>query len=528
MTLTAGGGRVLYNVIREAMHDAGLSFRNVDNNAVLIWNDTIKDCDYFSALLPYQVVNRLPEVNILCRKAPFIRLIQRLLQFFPKGFTFVPKSFILPEQLSEFTSYRAGSQKKFIVKPDNGSLGWGIQILEPSQPLAQNTGLAIAQEYVESYLVDETKFDLRIYVLIKSVDPLQIYVFRGGIARFCSQKSEAQSIYSQLTNTAVNKQNPEADLNNITRMVSDVFKGLSKEGVNTSRLWQRIDEAIILSIFSAYPFLYKGQTRHCPSYGYTRCFQILGFDVLIDEKLNPIILEVNYRPSLECDTPDERAMKRKMLSDAIKIGAPLSAIQKILPAEPITEKEKWVRYLESQPSVFSDIEQSLKSAEKDSGFVKVFPDKNHAHWQTWMKILERSKQLPAEVTGPHLLPIMPDKLFVYNDKDQIPHKPSHTTTLPPMTEAKPVPAAKIEPSTPQSTSISTPSLINKQEQQTVVRKTLNYHEKITTNLEPLPVNESVPSHNRPKPLLKGIQNAKKNAPVTKPNLKKSNLLRGKV
>ena len=37
------------------------------------------------------------------------------------------------------------------------------------------------------YLIDGLKFDLRIYCLIYGVDPLRIFIYNDGIARFATE-----------------------------------------------------------------------------------------------------------------------------------------------------------------------------------------------------------------------------------------------------------------------------------------------------------------------------------------------------
>ena len=49
------------------------------------------------------------------------------------------------------------------------------------------------------------------------------------------------------------------------------------------------------------------------------CFEILGFDIFLDESLKPWVIEVNNSPSFICDTPLDDKIKRGLLSDVIKI-----------------------------------------------------------------------------------------------------------------------------------------------------------------------------------------------------------------
>lgn len=368
-------GKVLYNVVRSAFQKAGLIFypnantsvsNNTNNNqstnsnnnnnyhfeikndrAVLVWFDTIRDLDYFTILKPWQVVNRLPQANVICRKAPFVRIIQRIQPFFPQLYQFLPKSYILPLQKDQFIQAVAKHDRKHIIKPDNGSLGAGIIILEKKMSYSPASYLAIAQEYVESYLIDQTKFDLRIYCLVSSINPLKVFVYRGGVARFCSQPVDStDSVFSQLTNTAVNKTNPNIQkIESITQMVNDVFEKLKKKNnVDIEAVWKKIDKAITLTILAAYNYLLQGEEEVCKPCGYSRCFQIFGFDVLLDQKLDPTIMEVNYRPSLETDTKDENSMKCEMLSSAMKIAAPLNEVQEFIRAKFINDKPNQSNY----------------------------------------------------------------------------------------------------------------------------------------------------------------------------------------
>lgn len=395
--MIATKGKLMFQTVLEAFHVAGIEYNDDDPSGILVWNDSVKEADYFSALKPYQIVNRIPQINMICRKAPFVRLIQRIQPVFPNLFTFLPNSFVLPFENARFTQITAKHDKRYIIKPDGGSLGLGIMILEPNMTYFPSTHLAIAQEYVESKTIDHTKFDLRIYALIACINPLRVYVYREGVARFCSSPVEKDDIYSKLTNTAVNRGNC-SNVSSITKTLSFVFEKLEEEGINTKDIWKKIDNAIILTIIAAHNYVLKTAHEVCPSYGLPRCFQILGFDVLLDEKLDPYILEVNYRPSLEFDTEEEKQLKIEMLSSAMKIAAPFKCLQPIVSGRTITWNDKnWTSFIEHNPDIVKKTKADRTAAVHASKFVRIFPTKT-AQNAEYERVLNAVKSIPATIS----------------------------------------------------------------------------------------------------------------------------------
>ena len=75
-----------------------------------------------------------------------------------------------------------------IVKPSNLSRGRGIYIVDDVSEVNLDEETAIVQWYVsDPLLINGHKFDLRIYVCVSSYEPLRIYVYKEGLARFASE-----------------------------------------------------------------------------------------------------------------------------------------------------------------------------------------------------------------------------------------------------------------------------------------------------------------------------------------------------
>jgi hypothetical protein len=304
---------------------------------ILIWFDTLRDrpAEFYHHLCAGQIVNRIPRTNLLCRKTTFARLIDRASEFAPDDFNFVPKSYLFPAELNSFNAMiemakSKGNSRlpKFIIKPEYGALGARISILPAGTP-CDCREYAVVQEYIEPKLADgpgpvprNTKFDFRIYTLIKSVDPLEVYVYREGLTRICAETYDKNTNFARLTNTAVNKR-AGVPLDSITKSLIQTFEQLYPVESTRKRIWQKIKDAILLSVIAAVPYLGlipdeadQAVLKDC------RCFQILGFDVLLDAHDKPYVIEVNYRPSLSRDTKLEEKLKLDLLIDTLWIVLP--------------------------------------------------------------------------------------------------------------------------------------------------------------------------------------------------------------
>ena len=70
----------------------------------------------------------------------------------------------------------------------------------------------IVQEYIPNpLLIDDLKFDVRIYVLMTSIEPLKLYIFEDGLVRFSTEKYSSRmedlaNVFIHLTNYTVNKE----------------------------------------------------------------------------------------------------------------------------------------------------------------------------------------------------------------------------------------------------------------------------------------------------------------------------------
>ena len=88
----------------------------------------------------------------------------------------------------------------YIFKPEAQAQGKGIKINEKVEEFEGKVG--IVQVYINNpLLIENLKFDLRIYVLIMGFDPLRIFIYDEGLGRFATAKyQKAKKIADHFNN----------------------------------------------------------------------------------------------------------------------------------------------------------------------------------------------------------------------------------------------------------------------------------------------------------------------------------------
>jgi tubulin polyglutamylase TTLL6/13 len=186
------------------------------------------------------------------------------------------------------------------------------------------------------YLIDNLKFDLRIYVMVYGVDPLRVFVFREGLARFATEeyvgpfRGNLDNLYMHLTNYAINKNSENFEANedsaeddvghkrSVTAVLKYIEENEKESGMTVEKMWNLIDDIAIKTLISAQPQL-------CHSYRSLQpddmensvCFEVLGFDIFIDDSLKPWLIEVNSLASFATDSPLDKKIKFDCIYEAL-------------------------------------------------------------------------------------------------------------------------------------------------------------------------------------------------------------------
>jgi len=281
-----------------------------------IWDSlpiTEKNSDVveFKKLNEMVKINQFPAMHELGRKD---RLFQNFAamrkKFGKKEFNFMPHTYILPNDKKKIAKQMAMNRDRFwIIKPPNLYCGMGIKVINSFKDIPNKKSQLCVQSYIKNpFLINNLKFDLRVYVLVTSVVPLRVYIYDEGLTRFATEEytnnpDQIENNFIHLTNFSINKDsekfvnnsNPEEPEGSKWTLTSlwNYFRSI---GIEKEPIWENIKDIVIKSILSAYSSLKNGFEENVSSM--YSCYKILGYDIFLDADLKAHLIEINTIPSL--------------------------------------------------------------------------------------------------------------------------------------------------------------------------------------------------------------------------------------
>ncbi|QFU02737.1 Tubulin-tyrosine ligase family protein [Halomonas sp. THAF5a] len=240
---------------------------------------------------------------------------------------FFPRAYVMPDDYHALQqAAQDHPEQRWILKPTNASKGKGVRVLTDvaEAPLARDW---LVQAYLANpHTIRGHKYVLRLYVLIASLDPLRVYLYRQGFAKLASEPwdpDDADNPFSQLTNPDINALNTDAEVP-VEFIDLDRYRAwLSDQGHDDATLFARIEDLVALTAISAVDAM-RARTAEAGA-DPRGCYELLGLDCLVDDTLTPWILECNLSPSLGiCAAPDtggrvEEAVKGGLVRDLVTL-----------------------------------------------------------------------------------------------------------------------------------------------------------------------------------------------------------------
>lgn len=250
---------------------------------------------------------------------------------FPESYDFCPTSYVMPQDQQSFLDEKARNPKViWISKPINSSCGKGVKLFCNIATMRMNVPRIISRYIMNPHLINRLKYDLRLYACVTCFCPLRIHLYNEGLVRFATlpfstKKKHIKKKFCHLTNYSVNKDSPffiqnqdaEDDGNGSKWSLRGLKLYWEQMGINSASIFENIKDVIIKSLIAVEPHIVKrlslsGARR-------TSCYELYGFDILVDENFKPWLLEINIFPSLAETSPLDQKLKSMLVVDTFNL-----------------------------------------------------------------------------------------------------------------------------------------------------------------------------------------------------------------
>ena len=237
-------------------------------------------------------------------KTAFHRTATALSGKLENSFPFYLPTYVLPEQLEEFKA-AASSASLWIQKPVGRSHSRGIKLLKEAPESIPEGSHVIVQKYAPyPLLIDEKKFDIRVYAAVISADPLLIYLYNEGFMRVASVPFDENSMKMDAHLTTGE--------NCTVETLERFWPLLESSKLDPNVIKQRMEDVITGVIATnRESFLQQKNPKNS--------FELYGFDFIVTLDGNIYCLEANVSPSMSFKNKVEEDVKKQLMVDLFNL-----------------------------------------------------------------------------------------------------------------------------------------------------------------------------------------------------------------
>ena len=180
----------------------------------------------------------------------------------------------------------------------------------------------IIQKYIEQPLLyNGRKFDIRIWVLFTYIgkdSKYEVFVFKEGHLKACSDifNIDSDNLFIHLTNYSVQKHNKNFSKVEIGNEIS--FQ-LFQQELNRQNSGKNFKKDIFPEIIKIIGLTAKAVKNKINIMNRKNCFEIFGYDFILDVNYHPFLLEINTNPGLEISSPLIQMLVPRMIDDAFRL-----------------------------------------------------------------------------------------------------------------------------------------------------------------------------------------------------------------
>ncbi len=301
----------------------------------LFWSFDVPSRSVYHSLRPEQRVNHFPgaiTLNLKDELHHFLSEAATRLGPAAGWYDFFPPTFSMPADYERWRAVAAAERGViWIRKPKRMWGGIGISLFTDPDEIEPD-GNFIVQQYVDDPLLlpgQPYKHSIRIYVVVTSLDPLVAFIYPNGLVKFTSRQygttpEQLADPVIHLTNPLVQRTNDQVP--DPVRAIDLVEYRSSMRGAghDDDLFWRRIRSILAQTLIAHREPMLRVSRYVCASLG--SCFELFGFDVVVDTGLRPWLIEANISSGLGArGTPgsthraSQRGVKKQMVEDLLEL-----------------------------------------------------------------------------------------------------------------------------------------------------------------------------------------------------------------